>query len=156
MTPNGSESVTTLTTLTTELNVDNLHDRLTHSYDDLQRISWSLRSTDPSNLVHGEWIWPSDPNENGASPFPARLTHSYDPTSGAEDRATTFSTTTSTLMTSVTSNMNDFLSTTVVRDDEPLVVLADVSGVLYDSSQSSNTPGFKIIFKKIDLNFGNI
>ena len=139
MTSNDSES------LTTELSVDNnSHRRLTHSYNDpndLQRISWNLRSTtDSSNLVHGEWIWPSDPNESGASPFPARLTHSYDPSSGEEDRATTFSTTTFS-----TTNMNDFSSTTtVVRDDEPLVVLADVSGVLYDSSESNNTPGFQI------------
>jgi hypothetical protein len=131
--------------LPTEFDVDNLHQRLTHSYEDqndLQRISWTLRSTDPSNLIHGEWIWPSDPNDNGASPFPARLTHSYDPASGVEDRATTFSTTTSTLMTSSASTTTDFWSTTVVRDDEPVVVLADVSGVLYDSSQSSNTPGY--------------
>ena len=140
-----------------------VYHRLTHSFqEDLQRISWIVRPTDPTNSVGGsDWIWPND----DPTTFHSRLTHSYDPT--AKDRVTfsTVSTSTSAAFqtTSEFSSTSKFVLTkfettlteptlteatsemteTVV--DEPFVALDDMSPILFDNSESS-FPGSNLSF----------
>ena len=133
--------------LSTEISVK----RLTHSYqEDLERISWNIRSTDTPTFVDGKWIWPT--GEKGptavesvqSTTFPLRLTHSYAPTLDYSSTTIFSSEQTSTIISVSTeqSFLTELMSTapmlndTVVNDD-PVVVLADISSVLYEDSQSS-------------------
>ena len=128
--------------------------RLTHSYqEDLERISWDIRSTDASNFVNGKWIWPTDqrktPTTVEPSTFPLRLTHAYAPTYDYTSKVSTeqssSTTTTWTEQTFSTETTTQGSNETVVNDD-PVVALADISAVLYEDSQSS-VPGLDLIRK---------
>ena len=126
--------------------------RLTHSYqEDLERISWDIRSTDASNFVDGNWIWPTDRRTTPTTveSFPVRLTHAYAPTYDSTTATKVLTeqisstTTTWTEQTFSTDTPTQTSNETVVNDD-PVVVLADISGVLYEDSQSS-VPGLDLI-----------
>jgi hypothetical protein len=145
--------------------VASVFQRLTHSFEeDLQRISWIVRPTTDPSTSEG-WIWPNDDHAKSTT-FHSRLTHSYDPT--VEDRVTfsTVSTSTALQITSqyvspsefslkkfestFTESTNEMTLTETTAEpmetvvDAPTVALADMSSILFDTTESS-LPGLMFV-----------